>query len=265
LVELDSLPEFAARGGFAWTAFGGPERVSQLGALLEELRLAGTECLVCSRGLVGPVRRCLDKVGLLGHFTQVFANIGGASSSASVDATDFDRRVAAEPTWLPEVEAQHLGSPADGAWGSKAQLMSRLLRERGLQGGEAVLIDDTASEVESARAICRTIQVQPPQGMGPRESPQGMGPREFELLRRLLAGSPCSGPGPRPGPLAGEATARPLGDPSSGESCDSSGRPFSTRLPLPPPPLAGPDRRALCRGEEGPSEAVERRRTPRPQ
>mmetsp|Transcript_114261 Transcript_114261/g.287161 ORF Transcript_114261/g.287161 Transcript_114261/m.287161 type:complete len:439 (+) Transcript_114261:186-1502(+) len=171
IAELDALPDFASCGGFAVVAFGGPERVARMQAVFEELRAAGVECIVCSRGLVGPIRKCLDQVGLLRYFREVYANAGPGG-----DGTDYDLRL--PPGFPSGPESRFLGSSTNTGWGSKGRLVARLLRERGLQQHEAVFVDDTASEIDNVRGVCHTIHVQPPQGMGP---------REFDQLRRLLA------------------------------------------------------------------------------
>lgn len=79
-------------------------------------------------------------------------------------------------------EAPYLGSSANARWGSKGRLIEQCMRERGLQYDEAVFIDDTREEVQSAEPVCRTILVQPAAGMGP---------EHLEQLRQML---------PRPGP-----------------------------------------------------------------
>jgi len=159
--ELEALPEFQQRGGLALAAFGGSERVAQLQSFLRQLAAAGVECLICSRGLVGPVRKCLDQLGMLHFFTKVYANIGSAYGS-----TQYDRQL---PPGAPGADQRYMGSPELADWPSKQMLIARCLRERGLQGLEAVFVDDHPSEVESVRGVCATVQVQPPRGMGQRE------------------------------------------------------------------------------------------------
>jgi len=180
LAELDDQPEFVAQGGFAYSAFGGTERVEQLKTFMEELRSSGVECIVCSRGLVGPIQRCLDKVGLLGFFKQIFANVGNGTNP-----TEYDLHL---PLGAPGADARYLGGAANSGWGSKRSLIAKCLLERGLQSNEAVFVDDTPLEVDSARGTCAIVQVQPPAGMGL---------REFELLRQLMHGAGSATP-PRP-------------------------------------------------------------------
>jgi len=159
--ELEALPEFQQRGGLALAAFGGTERVAQLQSFLRQLAAAGVECLICSRGLVGPVRKCLDQLGMLHFFTKVYANIGSAYGS-----TQYDRQL---PPGAPGADKRYMGSPELADWPSKQGLVARCLRERGLQGLDAVFVDDHPSEIESVRGVCATVQVQPPRGMGQRE------------------------------------------------------------------------------------------------
>mmetsp|Transcript_134908 Transcript_134908/g.419204 ORF Transcript_134908/g.419204 Transcript_134908/m.419204 type:complete len:302 (+) Transcript_134908:88-993(+) len=179
LSELEALPEFRSQGGLALAAFGGSERVSSLHGLLRQLTSAGVECIICSKGLVGPVRKCLDHVGLLAFFSKVYANVGGAYGSLL-----YDRQL---PPGAVGQDSRYLGSPDLADWqNNKQALISRCLRERGLHGSEAVFVDDQPSEVESLRNVCPTVHVQ---------SQRGIGPRELELLRSLLAGGGSAGCG----------------------------------------------------------------------
>lgn len=100
LAEMDARPEFQALGGFALAAFGGRGRVGQLNSLLTELRQRGVECIICTRGLVGPVRRCLEQLGMLGFFTKVYGNIG-----AHYGTTEYDVRLGFQATTCCAVPA----------------------------------------------------------------------------------------------------------------------------------------------------------------
>lgn len=113
-------------------AFGSEARVAVLSSLLEQLNDAGVECMICSRGLVGPIRKCLDQLGLLQFFTKVYANTGD-----SYGWSDFDKKLT--PAMLGD-DAKYLASPLESSgWGSKAQLISRCLAERGFRGEDAFL------------------------------------------------------------------------------------------------------------------------------
>mmetsp|Transcript_97938 Transcript_97938/g.255532 ORF Transcript_97938/g.255532 Transcript_97938/m.255532 type:complete len:424 (+) Transcript_97938:98-1369(+) len=207
ITELDVLPEFAKHGGFATAAFGGPQRVAALQALFDDLRAAGVECIVCSRGLVGPIRKCLDQVGLLGYFTQVFANAGGVP-----DGTDYDVTL---PPGLPAGRDVHLlGRAENTGWGSKGRLVARCMRERNLQVEEAVFVDDTASEISNVQGICLTIHVQPAEGMGQ---------VHLDQLRSLLPSHiPVVSGGAGAAPWGPEGLGG-IGEPSSGAWRSGSG------------------------------------------
>eukprot|EP00435_Cladocopium_sp_Y103_P071563 s737_g37.t2 len=92
IVSLDRHPQLQQQGGFAMAAFGGAERVQRLAGMLEQLRQAGVECIICSRGLVGPIQKLLDQLGLLRYFSEVYGNIGDAyGQMRHVDGVKCDR------------------------------------------------------------------------------------------------------------------------------------------------------------------------------
>jgi len=221
LAELDASPDYESAGGFTVAAFGGQTRLGELKAALEELHDGGVECVVCSRGLVGPIRRSLDQVGLLQLFSHVFANTG------SSPGTEYDQNL---PVDALGVDVRFLQAEGTPRWGpSKGRLVERCMNERGLQWGEAVFVDDTASEIQSVQRMCYTIQVQPPAG---EDTPQGMGRIEFDLLRGLLSEvpSPSHSASPRASQAesAGDLSPSFLGSPVPGPrfirqpSCETS-------------------------------------------
>lgn len=180
LAQLDELPEFRRYGGFALTAFGGPERVATLKMLFQDLHANGVDCIVCSRGMVGPIRRCLFQVGLLECFSNVYANVGG-----STHVTPFDRSL---PQGAEGGDARFLGTSTNAGWGSKAQLIRRLMQERRIPGTDAVFIDDDPNEIRGCLGLCQTIQVAPPEGI--QES-------QLAQLRALLPSQAASPNGER--------------------------------------------------------------------
>lgn len=212
--ELDESPEFSQYGGFASVVFGGPERVAELQAFFQELRAAGVESIVLSRGLVGPIRKCLEQVGLLRYFTDVYANIG-----ISYGETDYDKAL---PPMRAARDAHYLGAAGNAGWGSKGKMVMRCLQERGLSAEEAIFVDDTASEIANVRGACYVLHVQPARGMGAQDLAQirGMlGPPDVAGVpaqRRLAEPS-----GAAPGPLASSA------------SCASCDGPAPSELPSP--------------------------------
>lgn len=169
IAELEASAEFCAQGGFVMSAFGGADRIARLQTFLRHLTGNGVECIICSRGLVGPVRKCLDICGLLQFFSRVYGNIASAYGFSQ-----FDSHL---PPNSPGNDGRYLGSADDSSWSSKQVLVSRCMQERGLQHNDAVFIDDHPAEIESVQGVCPTIQVQPPHGVGQ---------REFDLLLRML-------------------------------------------------------------------------------
>merc|ERR1740138_1049584 len=111
----------------------------------------------------------------------------------------YDRQL---PAGALSGNAHYLGTPDLASWKSKQMIVSRCLHERGIQGADAVFIDDAPSEIQEMKSTCATIQVQPPRGMGH---------REIELLWRLLGPSQAleapngGGYGPPPPPSSGQA------------------------------------------------------------
>mmetsp|Transcript_40949 Transcript_40949/g.67812 ORF Transcript_40949/g.67812 Transcript_40949/m.67812 type:complete len:527 (-) Transcript_40949:44-1624(-) len=174
LLELDDSPQYQGQGGFSVAVLGGLERVATLQALLADLRAAGVEAIVCTRGFIGPVRKCLEFAGLLHFFSQVYGNIGDLNGT-----TDYDVSI---PISILGADAHHLGAverSMEEAGRSKQKVVSRCLQERGLGPTDAVFVDDTWEEISNMQGTCLTIQVQPPHGIGQ---------REITLLRGLLAG-----------------------------------------------------------------------------
>lgn len=153
--ELDKLPSFKRLGGFAVVALGGQERVAQLRALLAQLKLTEVDMFICSKGLVGPVCKCLSDVGLLAFFTEVYGNIG-----SEYGETPFDKKIE------PNVELdKFLGTWEQAGWGSKDKLIRRLMDQRHLKEDQVVLVEDDQEEVRRARGTCRTVFVREARGM----------------------------------------------------------------------------------------------------
>lgn len=175
LAELDANPAFTSQGGFAALAVGGAERAKMLRCMLDELRRSGIECIICTRGLVGPTKRILEQVGILDCFTAVFGNVGAALGSMPQEA-----QLAANGPGILGDNARFLGTPAESGWDSKRSLIARCLQERRLRPEEAVFIDDDPGEVQSVQGVCPTIQVI---GL------VGMGQREIAMLRQLIEAS----------------------------------------------------------------------------
>lgn len=155
--ELNQLPAY--RDGFAVAAFGGTIRVDQVRRCLLALKENGAEILICTKGLVGAVRLVLQELDLLSLFSEVYGNIGGDAYGS----TPFDRAVAREPPSAEDV--QLLGQVHQANWGTKADLIRRLMMERRLRREQVVLVEDDPDEIRSAGTICRTLWVKEAAGM----------------------------------------------------------------------------------------------------
>jgi len=176
LFELDAREPFYSMGGFAQSFFGGPERVEQLRALLMQLTSAGIECVVLSKGLVGPMRRCLEHVGILSFFSKTVGTIRDINGK-----TPYDEE---SQLWSIGEDERFLGAPEDLVLSSKKLCVERWLRDCGLHFCNAVYIDDDLREVRSISDLCPTIHV---------KDGAGMGPQEFALLRSMTNTAPSLG------------------------------------------------------------------------
>jgi hypothetical protein len=152
--ELDQMPDFAAQGGLANVMFGGTARIQQIRGMLTALQGAGAECVVCTKGLVGPVRKLLEQAGLSRYFSEVYGNTGKSYGcndyDATADAGDDDRFLGGEKCQLK---------------GSKQQFLAKYMKDKNLQFNDVVFIDDTIDEVKSMQQTCVAIHVNPPKGM----------------------------------------------------------------------------------------------------
>lgn len=144
--------------GFAKAAFGGEARVEQVRQMLRGLRERGVELVVCTKGLVGAVKKCLEDLGLLEFFAEVYGNVGSGYGE-----TLYDREVCRlEPS---EEERKLLGCPNQADWSSKDVLISQLKARMNLHRRQVVLVEDDQEEIERAAPICRTLWVRDAAGM----------------------------------------------------------------------------------------------------
>jgi len=140
--------------GFPLHALGGRERVERLRAFFADLRTAGAELVICSKGLVAAVQKCLLETELLQFFTAVYAR------------TDKDYPGSRAETEPPTAAEQALlGTRDNASWDSKAGLIKVLMGSRGLCPEQALLVEDDQSEIRAASGICRTEFVRKAQGM----------------------------------------------------------------------------------------------------
>lgn len=152
IVEL-SDSTFQQLGGFACAAFGGEPRVNEVRRLLEGLRAQSTELVVCTKGLVGPVRKCLYDLDLLQYFAEVYGNV-----CANYGMTAFDRQTAEAGLVSAEL-MRFVGSADQANWHTKDKLIAKLMKRRGLRKDQCVLIEDDPEEIRRADPVCRTLFV----------------------------------------------------------------------------------------------------------
>lgn len=191
--DLDRGP-FREAGGFARAAFGGEPRVLEVRGFLQELRGADVELIVCTKGLVGVVSKCLQDLDMLRHFSQVYGNVG-----SNYGMMPFDQEVAAAPDLRAEAHAL-IGTDKQANWGTKDRLIQTLMESRGLRPPQCVLVEDDPQEIKNAEPVCRTLFVPEAQGITTehmaallrmaREGGAGKGPRVPGRARNNEGGRP---------------------------------------------------------------------------
>eukprot|EP00397_Hematodinium_sp_SG-2012_P056553 GEMP01069901.1.p1 GENE.GEMP01069901.1~~GEMP01069901.1.p1 ORF type:complete len:347 (+),score=70.34 GEMP01069901.1:41-1081(+) len=147
------------KGGFASYSLGGPDRIRHLSAFFSDLRKENCELVVCSKGLVGPIRKVLHDANLLQYFTCVYA-----FTKTDYGTLEFDDVHVNNP---PEEVKQFIGGGEYSQFGGKEKLMVHLLEKRGLPKEAGVLVEDDINEIEKASSSCRTLFVDSSQGMMP--------------------------------------------------------------------------------------------------
>lgn len=153
IAEHDRSGAFGG-GGFAKAMLGGTSRILELEHMLKLLHSLGVECIVCTKGLVGPVRKILYQTGLSRYFSGVYGNTADTYGS-----TDFDARAN-----LGE-DAQFLATQECQLPGRKPIFLAQYMRSKQLSFDEVVFIDDTMDEVRQMQQTCRVIHVSSEGGM----------------------------------------------------------------------------------------------------
>jgi len=152
--ELDQRPDYCNRGGFASVVMGGADRIAMLRKTLALLQSSSVDCLVCTRGLVGPVRKLLDQIGLLSYFSDVYGNTGRTYGMLAHDYVIDMRRMT-----QPGQDEHFLGSPENQIPGSKQKFVQGYMDRQGLKFSEVLFVDDTLLEVQNMQETCRIIHV----------------------------------------------------------------------------------------------------------
>jgi len=154
--ELDRN-EFS-RESFVVAAFGGEARVQEVREHLQLLHARGTQLVICSKGLIGPVRRCLTQLNMLHFFSHIYGNIGSNYGETPYDKETLQR----EPT--PK-EREFLGSPEMAGWRAKERVIARLMNKMGLVSEQVILCEDDPAEIRRASSHCRTLHVKEASGL----------------------------------------------------------------------------------------------------
>lgn len=192
IAELSQVEPFAKRGGFAKAVFGGEARVEQVRQVLRALVARDVQLVICTKGLVGAVRKCLHDLGLLQYFSEVYGNTGD-----NYGETSYDKELSrSRPS---SMERQFLGSPDVSAWRSKDKLIAQLMSHAGLHRDQVVLVEDDPEEIRRASSVCRTIWVREASGITIRhcsvlkDMVEARPARGEEQLEEDMSGSGASG------------------------------------------------------------------------
>jgi len=156
ITELDQTQQFRSQGGFATAMMGGASRIAQLSDMLSLLRSSRVECMVCTRGLVGPVRKILHQIGLLSYFSGTYGNTGETYGHCDYDLTAD-----------PGQDICFIGGPECQIPASKQEFVQTYMIQRRLSFDDVLFIDDTMSEITMMEDTCQTIHVASKGGMGP--------------------------------------------------------------------------------------------------
>jgi len=212
LAELDADPDWGP-GVFAFSAFGGPERVVELRNALVDMADNGIECIVCSRGMVGPIRKCLDQLNLLNLFSHTFGNLGSI-----LGPSDYDLKVASIANATMSQD-HYLGSVDMDVQGagclSKSERIANYIKSRGLDNSQAIFLDDDVHELKNSPIP--TFHV---------AGGRGLCDMDLQLLLGLV-NRPCDKSATPPTPATGGFT----NDSPIGSACESVIREHLRRLP----------------------------------
>ncbi|CAD7928854.1 unnamed protein product [Amoebophrya sp. A120] len=127
------------KGKFYEHCLGGKEQIAEMEKTFKKLRTNGCSLVVCSKGLVAPIRLILEKTKLLPHFDDVYARIDDYTSMQ--DAREYDLN-AMQTKFAPEVET-HIDRKDCAKWSSKAEVCLKLAN-----GRPCMLVEDDRDEIK---------------------------------------------------------------------------------------------------------------------
>lgn len=171
IAELDRTENLRAKGGFATVVLGGRQRVARIVQLCQDLRSTEppTSLLVCTNGLVGPVKKVLGDLDLLRHFDGFYGNIG-----TEFGETPYDRGVAAVPTG--QYTRDMMGQAHEALVGPIISSISKVMSQHCLRQEEVVFVGHELEQIQRSSNVCQTLWVQ---------NANGMDEEHFNTLREL--------------------------------------------------------------------------------
>jgi len=170
IVEVDNTNLYGGPGGFAVAVFGGADRLERIHRHLRELHSYNVECVVCSRSLVGPLRKLMEQAGILAYFTQVFGSTG-----VIAPVSDYDVQ---NPVQMSAQFAPYVGTEEVRLKDTKGLTIQGMMQARKLRYEEVIFIDDMPQEIQEVCGMCKTLHVEPLKGMGV---------KEFDYISQLAA------------------------------------------------------------------------------
>jgi phosphoglycolate phosphatase-like HAD superfamily hydrolase len=147
IAQLDDMYD-EGKSAFATWIMGGADRVAALHDMFIALSSSGVECLVCTKGYVGPSKMILAHVELLKFFSEVYGRTGDHYGNYEFD-------VSADP-------GDHIcyaGTLENQAAETKLGQVQSYMQRRGFHFDDVVFIDDTSEEVRSMHQTCKAIHV----------------------------------------------------------------------------------------------------------
>lgn len=161
---------FKEQNGFASAAFGGKARVEEVRQHLQRFRDHDVELVVCTKGLVGTVKKLLLDLDLLSFFTEVYGNVGDSYGQTEYDGETSDDALP------PEVRKLIGSAQRHSNWASKDRLIVKLMAKRRIHKLQCVLVEDDPEEIKRAAPVCRTLFV---------KEAAGMTAEHFDTLHRI--------------------------------------------------------------------------------
>jgi hypothetical protein len=155
ITELNNLPTFSQCGGFAVKMMGGPFRIEELRRMLSMLSKFGVDCVICTKGLVGPVTKILSDAGLLDFFSGVYGNTGVKYGQSAFD----------ESCDLSADDLRFLSQEFNQIDSTKREFIEQYMGNNGFCYENVIFVDDTYDEIASAEDLCRTVHVSTLGGM----------------------------------------------------------------------------------------------------